>query len=158
MIRRCLFLARDERGASLIEMGFALPILAFVFMGLADVSQGYAAKLQLEQSAQRALEKVQQKGYTHSTTTPNDLTALEDDAEAAAGSGSTATASAYLECRSGSTVTTTTYNGSCTSGATAARYVSLTITKTYSPTFGAIVGSNTNGSFTLTGQAAIRTQ
>jgi len=151
-------LARDERGASLIEMGMAMPVLAFVFMGVVDVSRGYAAKLQLEQSAQRALEKVQQAGYNHSTTTPNDLTALEDDAELAAGAGSSATATAYLECRSGATVTTTAYNGTCASGATKARYVSVSITKNYATTFGSVVGSNTNGSFTLTGEAAIRTQ
>jgi len=67
MIRHIKNLARDERGASLIEMGLMLPILASLLIGMVDISRAYSAKLQLEQSAYRAIEKVQQYQTTQST-------------------------------------------------------------------------------------------
>ena len=50
------------------------------------------------------------------------------------------------------------YDQVCTSG-TYARYVSIDITKTYSPMFSTKwAGANTNGSYTLHGKAIIRVQ
>ena len=155
MIRPLRSIVEDQRGATFVEMGLALPIMCFMLLGMVDVSMAYSEKLALEQAAYRALEKIQQVGYNHSpNTTPNDLTRLEDDAEAAAGAGSTATGQAYLECRSGaSTLTVELFNATCPQGSSAARYVGVSITKTHTPSFGGI-----SGSVALTGEASIRVQ
>ncbi len=154
MIRQLQSIAADERGTTFIEMGVALPLLCFLLLGMVDVSLAYSEKLALEQSAFRALEKIQQAGYTHSTTVPNDLTRLEDDAEAAAGTGSAATPTAFLECRSGTqTPTYPGYSSSCPVGWTSARYVGVSITKTHTPSFGGL-----SGTIALTGEASIRVQ
>ncbi len=154
-------LARDERGASLIELGLALPMLAFLTIGMVDLSNGYGAKLRLEQAAQRTLEQVQQKGYSWTSDTVNDDAALETEAETAAGPGSDATVESYTECTSGGVKVATLdeFNGSCGSGQAAARYVSISITQTFTPLFDVkFAGSNDDGTFTLTGEAAIRVQ
>ena len=57
MMRKPSSLLRDERGASIIEMGLMLPVLATLLIGMVDISRGYSAKLQLEQAAQRSIEK-----------------------------------------------------------------------------------------------------
>ena len=67
MTRQVQTLARDERGASIIEMAMAMPVLASLLIGMVDISRAYSAKLQLEQAAYRAVEKVQQYQTTEST-------------------------------------------------------------------------------------------
>ncbi|MFC7536832.1 TadE/TadG family type IV pilus assembly protein [Sphingomonas sp. GCM10030256] len=53
-------LAQDQRGAAVIELAFAAPILAGLIMVVTDVSNAYSRKLALEQGAHRAIEKVMQ--------------------------------------------------------------------------------------------------
>src|SRR6478672_13485405 len=79
MIRRMESLARDERGASIIEMAMVMPVFAGLLIGMVDISRAYSAKLQLEQAAYRAIEKVQQYQATDST-----YTTLKSEAGAAA--------------------------------------------------------------------------
>ena len=69
MIRLFRSLARDERGASIIEMAMVTPLLGSLLIGMVDISRAYSAKLQLEQSAYRAIEKVQGYQTTQSTYT-----------------------------------------------------------------------------------------
>ena len=152
-------LLRDERGAALIEMGFVAPILAALLMGMVDISRGYSTKLQLEQAAQRTLESVQQKGYSFTSSSVNDNATIDSEAETAAGTGSSATVTSYAECWNGSSKTTTTYNGTCTTGLTVTRYVKIEITKTYTSLFGfKFLGASSTGTQTVSGKAAIRVQ
>src|SRR4029079_1251646 len=81
MIRNLPSIVRDDSGASLIEMGLMLPILASLLIGFVDISRAYSAKLQLEQSAYRAIENVQQYNTTSST-----YDTLKTEAAAAANS------------------------------------------------------------------------
>ena len=81
MIRHIKSLAGDESGASLIEMGLMLPVLGSLLIGFIDISRAYSSKLQLEQAAYRAVEKVQQ--YNTSSSTYN---TLKTEAAAAANS------------------------------------------------------------------------
>src|SRR5262249_40976920 len=100
MIRQIQSLARDEGGASIIEMGLMLPILASLLIGMVDISRAYSAKLQLEQSAYRAIEKVQQYNTTEDTYN----TLKSEAASAARGAGFTTvtdsdvTIDYWLEC------------------------------------------------------------
>lgn len=51
-------LMRDERGVSVIEMAFLIPILAFMLLGMVDLANGYTRKMAVENAVNRAMEKV----------------------------------------------------------------------------------------------------
>ena len=152
MIERQLYLARDERGASIIELALVMPFFAAMIIGVVDLSRAYSAKLQLEQAAYRAVEKVQQYQSSDST-----VGTLKTEAAAAAGITETTTNPSItysLECNG----TAQAYTSSCTSGAV--RRVTVDISKDFTPMFPSRVwpGANANGTITLHGQAGLRTQ
>lgn len=149
---KLLHIARDERGASLIEMALAAPFLATLLIGMVDISRGYAAKVQLTQAAQRSIEKIMQ-GTKNETA----YDALKSEAATAASvSTSAVTVDYWLECNG---ARQTDYDTTCTSGQTYARYLSVEIQKTYTPMFSTKwAGANADGTYTLKGKAGIRTQ
>ena len=160
MTRHLAALARDCRGASIIELALAAPFMATLIIGMVDISRGYSAKVQLTQSAQRAIEKAMQgKKSTDLYDT------LQAEAASAAGVPTTAvTAKYWLECngvskyQSAATMTAD-YDQVCPSGQTYARYVSVDITKTFTPMFATKwAGANADGTYTLHGYAGIRVQ
>lgn len=146
-------LAGCEQGAAVIEMALVAPLLAAMLIGMVDLSRAYSAKLQLEQAAQRTIERVMQQ-----RNVPSDYsTILVPEAAAAAGvEASAVTVDNWLECdgaRQSSSIT------SCNSGQTYARYVTVDITKTYTPMFSTrFAGANTDGTYTLRGRAGVRVQ
>jgi Flp pilus assembly protein TadG len=145
---------RDQRGNSFIEMGLVLPVVVALLVGSVDIARAVSAKLQLEQAAQRAIELAQRSNYA---TTMNST--LQSEATSAAGTGSTATVSAWGECNHSSTHID--YNtGTCSTGQSSARYVSVTVQKPFTPLFGArfFPGANANGTVTVGGYAVVRTQ
>lgn len=153
-------LIRDERGASLIEMALTLPFLATMVIGMVDVSQGYSAKVKLTQAAQRAIEKAMQGEKQTSL-----YNTLQQEAATAAGVATSAvTVKYWLECNGVNQNTSTAtmaadYERVCPAGQTFARYVSVDITKAYTPMFATRwLGSNSDGSFTLHGKAGLRVQ
>ena len=159
MIRHLQSLARDDRGAPIIEMALALPVLSGLLIGMVDISRAYSAKLQIEQSAQRAIEKVQQYNTTAST-----YDTLKSEAAAAArASGFTSatdsdvTIDFWLECNGARAAD---YNSVCPGSQTYARWVTIDIQGTFTPMFASRrwPGANANGTFTLHGKAGLRTQ
>jgi len=159
MIRQLKSLCRDERGASIIEMGLMLPILASLLIGMVDISRAYSAKLQLEQSAYRAIEKVQQ--YNTTASTYDTLKSEAGSAARAAGFTSVTdndvTIDYWLECNG---TRQTDYDIVCGSGQTYARWITVDITAKFTPMFSSSKwpGSNTDGTYTLHGKAGLRTQ
>jgi len=159
MIRQFKSLAREEGGASIIEMGLMLPILASLLIGMVDISRAYSAKLQLEQSAYRAIEKVQQYNTTEDTYN----TLKNEAASAARGAGFTnvtdsdVTIDYWLECNG---TRAANYDTVCSSGQTYARWITVDITAKFTPMFSSSrwPGSNTDGTYTLHGKAGLRTQ
>jgi Flp pilus assembly protein TadG len=146
-------LARDDRGASIVELALVVPIMGSLLIGMVDLSRAYSHKLKLEQAAQRAIEKIQQ--YQTSTSTYG---TLQSEAAEAAGVPTTNVAIDYwLECNG---VKATNYNSVCSSGQTYARWVQVDVTGTFTPLFPSkkYPGANTNGTFTLHGIAGMRTQ
>ena len=153
MTRFLCSLARDESGASLIEMAMVAPVFASMLIGMVDISRAYSAKLQLEQAAYRSIEKVQQ--YRTSTDT---YTTLQAEAASAAGVATTAvTIDPWLECDG---VRQAGYTGVCPTGQVPTRYITVSIQKMFTPMFGThyFPGANTDGTYTLTGRAGLRTQ
>ena len=146
-------LFKCERGNSVIEVALVAPVLAMLLIGMVDISRGVSEKLKLTQIAQRSTERVQ-RGYFNATT---DLPILDAEAEAAAGTGSAATVTAWLEC--GTSTTRLAYDASCSPGTHSARFVSITITKSFTPMFGPRwAGANANGTYTLRALSGVRVQ
>jgi Flp pilus assembly protein TadG len=146
-------LARDERGASIVELALVVPVMASLLVGMVDLSRAYSYKLKLEQSAQRAIEKIQQYQTTTST-----YSTLQTEAAAAAGvPTSNVVIDYWLECDG---TRATNYNSSCSTGQTYARWVQVDVTGTFTPLFASkrYPGANANGTFTLHGIAGMRTQ
>jgi Flp pilus assembly protein TadG len=152
-------LARDKRGAAIIEMALLLPVLSTVVIGVADISRAYSQKLILEQAAYRAIEKVQQYQSTESTynTLQNDVVSAATDAGFTDVTTSNVTIDYWLEC---SGVRQTDYDSSCSTSVATARWISIDVTHSFTPMFASNLwpGSNSDGSFTLHGRAYLRTQ
>jgi Flp pilus assembly protein TadG len=153
-------LFRDERGASIIELALVMPFLGSLLVGMVDISRGFSAKLQLEQAAQRSIEKAM-NGKKQASL----YNTLQDEAVAAAGvAASAVTVRYWLECNGVSQNTSPStmeadYGKVCPDGQTIARYVNVQITKSYSPMFSTrYLGANTDGTYTLSGGAGIRVQ
>lgn len=148
-----LHLARDERGASLIELALVMPFFAALIVGVVDLSRAYSAKLQLEQAAYRAIEKVQQYQTTEST-----YNTLQSEAATAAGvPTSSVTIDYWLECDG---ARQSTYDTSCSSSQTQARWISVDVQNKFTPMFTtrAWPNANSDGTITLHGKADLRTQ
>ena len=150
-MRRVHDMIRDERGTSIIELSLVAPILSVMFIGMVDLCQAYSMKLELEQSAQRAIEKVMQYRTQYST-----YDTLKSEAASAAGVADTAVTVTYWhECNG---VKQATYNTVC-NNQTESRYIEVSINKDYTPTFGTrFLPGAANGKLTLNGKAGIRTQ
>jgi Flp pilus assembly protein TadG len=152
LYRRVRSLLRDSRGAAVIEVALIAPILATMVVGLVDLSRGYSMKLQLEQAAQRSIEKVM-NGQATTTT----AAALKTEAAATAGVAETAVVvDFWLECDG---VRKTNYDTVCTSTQVYARFMSVAITKVFTPMFATKwAGANADGTFTVVGRTGVRIQ
>jgi Flp pilus assembly protein TadG len=157
-------LRRDERGAALVELALAAPFMAALVVGMTDLARGYSTKVQLEQAAQRTIEKVeQQKSVGTSYNSMLSTEATNALADAGYSSGNTITPDSWLECSSDGTTWTrqSDFNGSCPNATdTTARYVSIRISRNFSPLFTsrAWPGANSDGTFTVSGYAEVRIQ
>jgi Flp pilus assembly protein TadG len=152
MIRlQCL--AKDDRGASIVELALVAPVIASLLIGMVDLSRAYSYKLQLEQSAQRAIEKVQQYQTTTST-----YGTLQSEAAAVAGvPTSNVTIDYWLECDG---TRSSSYDSVCPDGQTYARWVTVTVQGTFTPMFRSkyYPRANADGTFTIQGKTGMRTQ
>jgi Flp pilus assembly protein TadG len=147
-----LKLARDERGTSIIEMALVAPVLATMFVGMVDLSNAYSMKLELEQAAQRSIEKVMQYRTQYST-----YDTLQTEAATAAGVATSAVTVTYWhECDGAKQAS---YNTVCATGATETRYIEVSINKDFTPSFGTrFLPGAVDGKLTLNGKAGLRTQ
>lgn len=145
-------LASDEQGASLVEMAMVLPVLASLIVGIVDVSRAFSAKLDLQQAAERTIEKVQQY------QTDGRVDTLRTEAATAAGvPTNNVSVDSWLECNG---VRQSDYDINCPDGEVPGRWVKVKITGTYTPMFASSrwPGSNSDGTYTIHGDAGLRTQ
>jgi Flp pilus assembly protein TadG len=169
-------IARNERGAAVIELALIAPILGLMIIGIVDMSNAFSRKLALEQGAQRAIEKIMQT--TEIDTVENTLkneVVCQVDGTNADGTCKTSpittanvTVTYRLECTdSGGTITTqtntdaTTFDGyTCAAGTvTEARYIEVLVTDTYTPLFPIHFSFiNGDGTYHLSATAGMRTQ
>ena len=154
LLQRLRTLGRDERGASMIEFAFFAPILAMMVMGITDVSMGFSRKLTLEAAAYRSLERV----AVGSVQT--DYSYLRPEAAAAAGVPVDDVAvDNWLECDG---VRQTEFLGACTETQMTSRYVRISITGSFTPSFSygplARGVARDDGTVPLTASTALRIQ
>lgn len=143
---------RDQRGAAIIELALVAPVFGAMIVGMVELGQGYSVKLQLEQASQRAIEKVM-NGQADRTT----AAALQVEAATVAGVPTTNVVVDYwLECDG---VRQSNYDGACTTGQVYRRYLTVSISKSYTPMFAfKFAGANSDGTYTIVGKTGIRTQ
>ena len=163
-MRRILDLARDDSGAILIELAFVAPILAMMVVGIADISVAYGKKLELEQAAQRAIEKV---GQTTGADTPENTIKTEAVCQfngTDSGGNCLTPADGIV---SGDVIVNYSltcdgadqdYATDCADGATEVRYIEAAITHEYEPMFPLRFGTEADGKYHLTGTAGVRVQ
>ena len=162
MIRRIAQLAREESGAVLIELALVAPILAVMVVGMADISIAYGKKLELEQAAQRAMERVAQ---TTGEGTPEDAIKTEavcqyngmSDGGTCLTEGISAgdvTVTYSLTCDG----TTRDYTTDCADTEVEVRYIEAAIAETYEPMFPVRFGTQPDGKYHLEGTAGVRVQ
>lgn len=146
---RLPFLARDERGTSLIEFGFLAPVLAVLTMGVIDLSRGLAERFALQQAVSRSLELVQARpAVAGATATDLDYGFAVTEAQTAAGAGATVTMTRWLECDG---VEQGQVTGTCLDDQDTARYLRIRIAKDFQ-------GEFYFSTIRMTATGAVRTQ
>ncbi len=145
-------LRHDDRGAAIIELAIVAPIFATLLVGMVDIGRGYSMKLQLEQAAQSSIEKVM-----NGQADKNSAAALKTEAATTAGvPEANVVVDFWVECNSARQGT---YDTVCADGAISRRYLTVQITKTFTPMFATKwLGSNADGTFTVVGKTGVRTQ
>ena len=164
----------DERGSVTVELALLAPILATMVIGVIDVSLAYGQKLELEQGAQRAIEKIMQ---TTGDTTVADTLKEEVvcqvngvDGEGACKTDQVAAADVTvgyrLECLDDGgnrteqeAETAADFDAlTCESDEREVRYVNVTVVDTYTPMFPISWGTGGDGDYDLSATAGVRTQ
>jgi Flp pilus assembly protein TadG len=123
-------LRRDERGVSVIEMGFLAPLLALFAIGIIDLGRGLSERFSLQQAVNRSLELVQARpGRGGAEATDVDYSYVRTEAATAAGvPESQVTLTRWRECNG---ETASTYTGTCGVGEDQARYLRVRIEKNF---------------------------
>jgi Flp pilus assembly protein TadG len=157
-----------DRGASVIEFALAAPFMAALLLGIIELSRAYSDRLELEQAAQRTVERVQQQ-----RTASSDYSWMKTEAALAAevtATNNNPTVTQWLECTpsdgNGTPTGEAVHQGADSLGQECpndtdlpGRYVSVTIQKTFTPIVAIrYLSANPAGSYTLTGEAGIRIQ
>lgn len=151
-MRRLLHLRAARDGAAAMEMVIIMPVIAGLMMVAIDFSNAWSMRLQLEQAAQRGIElAAARKGVAP------DYDYVRTEALAAWGKPVTAASvDTWLECGG---VRQATLTANC-AGAQRARYLSVTISADFQPSFnwGGVISGGRSGGFNLTGDATVRVQ
>ena len=154
---RLAALVADARGATIVEFGLLLPILALMVLGTIDVSRGMATKFALEQAAQRTIEIASLGNRAQA-----DYSFLRAEAAAAAGVPITnVTHNQWLECDG---VRAASFTGVCPAGQQAARYVEISLYRDFMPNFSygpfaaGFANARPDGSLRITADAGVRVQ
>jgi Flp pilus assembly protein TadG len=143
-------LLRDERGASLVELAFVLPLFPLLLFGAIDFARAFYLSVEVAGAAQAAA--------IYGTQNPNDPTGIQNAARDDAPNVpnlSVGTPIIGTECPDGTLYTAnTTTMPTCSGGATAGVYrINVTVTGTYAPF---IPWPGVPSSMTLSSSAAMR--
>jgi uncharacterized membrane protein len=147
-------LRADQRGASLVELALMAPILLVMLAGTVDCARLISTKVRLQQAAERTVEMASAGGIS-TTSSSTVQTNMQNDATATAPSSQVSVA-LWLECNG---TKQSDFNASCNTGDQVARYASVSLTDSYSPSFPWLFGrSATNRAIAVSGSASVRLQ
>lgn len=142
-------LLRDERGASLVELAFVLPLFPLLLFGAIDFARAFYLSVEVAGAAQAAA--------LYGTQNPTDTTGMQNAAKDDAPNVpnlSAGTPTYGTECPDGSLYTAGTSTMPTCSGTTTGVYrINVTVTGTYSPL---IPWPGVPSSMTLSSSAAMR--
>ena len=148
-------LRRDDRGASLVELAMIAPILLVTVAGSIDCARLLSTKLRMQQAAERAVEMASAGGIRTSASS-SVQTLMQTEASAAAPSSSQVSVSTWLECNGTKQAD---FDGDCNSGDQVARFASVSIAGSYTPSFPWLFGRTaTNSAIAVSGSASVRVQ
>ena len=160
MIRRLRQLARNRSGTAAIELALCAPILATMVIGVTDISIAYGKKLELEQAAQRAMEKVMQ---TTGAETPQDTIKIEavcqyngTDSDGVCLTAPITTANVTVAYSLTCDGAATDYAVDCAVGQAEVRYITTTVAYNHTPMFDLHFGTSSDGTYHLEGRAGVR--
>ncbi len=154
---------RDERGSSIVELGLLAPILVGLVYAIVDLGKGFNEKVRLEQVVQRTIEKAQQ-GVQADPQTGIFSTLKAEAAAEAKTDESNVVIKYWLECNGVSKFTTFAkmsddYNQVCPGTETFARYLEVSLSRAYTPTFNMPwLNTNAQGKVIVKVRSGIRVQ
>lgn len=136
-----------------MELALAAPIIAVLVMGITDASTAFSRKLELEQGAQRAIEKQMQ---TTGTKTPEET--IKSEAAVQANVSEDNVSVTYIRLCDGTAQTV--YTTPCGSTQRTSLYLTVTVVDDYAPTFPLFnLGTKQqNGTYRIVAKAGIRFQ
>lgn len=140
----------DERGAAVIELALAAPLLATFVIGMIDISNAFSRKLTLEQAAQRGIEKIMQTTVNETV----DETIVNEAAAAAGVDVENVTLEYWLECDG--TRKDDYHADECAETEVERRYITLALTDVYDPLLPTHLGTEADGKYHVSAQAGIR--
>lgn len=150
MLAKFRQLARENKGAAVVELALVAPMIATMVIGVVDLSNAFGRKLKCEQAAQRAIEKIM-------NTSANDTVEATLQKEAADQAGvalSNVTVAYRLECNGTKTTAT-----SCNAGETSNQWILVTVKDTYTPLFPIkFKAVNSDGTYHVQAEAGMRIQ
>ena len=149
-------LRRDARGVSVIEFAFVAPVLVLFLVGIIDAGRAFSAKLTLDQTVYRALEKA-----VVGTNDTDYTSILTTEVQNTAGYSSTdvITVDQWLECDLNGTHLA--YTSNCSSTQQSTRYIQLKVDRQFAPSYSygrLFLGANSNGKITLSSTWTVRMQ
>lgn len=163
-MNRFLKLWREDRGAAIIELAIVAPVIALMTVGVVDLSNGFGTKLKVEQSAQRAIEKVMQTTGVNNveTTIANEAlcqfngTLDNGNCKTAPLTADNVTVTHSLYCNDGAEPVTT---EDCPEGQTESKWIKVTVWTEYKPLFPLhFTGIDAGGKYKIQASAGMRTE
>jgi Flp pilus assembly protein TadG len=154
LLLRTLHIGRDSRGVSMLEFGLFIPIMAVILLGAVDLARGLAMKFGIEQATHRTMELATLRAQPLA-----DYSFLRDEAAAAADVPvAQVTLDQWLECNN---TRHSSFTGTCAPGQQAARYITISVWKDYTPMFAGIPFvrlADANGKIRLAADSGVRIQ
>ena len=140
---------RDEQGTALLEFALVLPFFVLTIVSMVDVGMALFVRAQVQTAAQAGVNYAAIDGFSTAG-----ISAAATNATSTA--VTVATPTSYYACDTSGTLTTVNSGTTCSSGITAAKYASVTVSAHYTPiltvVWSSLTGSSaTNLSYTLVG-------
>lgn len=129
-------IARDRKGAALVEFAFAAPILATMLIGLVDLSMFISSNLAVQRAARAGGEYAVANGYDATAVATAVTSATSSRSSYMGAISATPAPTKWCACPNAATgLTTATCGTSCSSGLAAGSYVTASARASFTPLF-----------------------